>query len=160
MSQAETVGSVDESVGYVLKQAATALRTAMDTVLRPLELTVPQYSCLEVLGQRPGLSGSELARATFVTRQSMNLVLQGLQQRGLLTRAAVAAHGKALPTELTDVGRVQLRVASVAVRTIEKQMLARLAPEAQQRLRADLAACAAALAGEPGTGSHEQADGD
>ncbi len=102
----------------MLKKAATALRAAIDTVLRPLELTVPQYSCLEVLDQRPGLSSSELARATFVTRQSMNLVLQGLQQRGLLTRAAVADHGKALPTGLTDAGRVQLRAASVAVRTI------------------------------------------
>jgi len=141
------VGPVDQAVGYVLKQATTALRAAMDTVLRPLELTVPQYSCLEVLDQRPGLSSSELARATFVTRQSMNLVLQGLQQRGLLTRAAAADHGKALPTELTDAGRGQLRAASVAVRTIEKQMLAPLTPSAQQRLLADLAACATALTG-------------
>jgi len=147
MSQVEAVGPVDEAVGYVLKQATTALRAAMDTVLRPLQLTVPQYSCLEVLDQRPGLSSSELARATFVTRQSMNLVLQGLQQRGLLTRAAVADHGKALPTELTDSGRVQLRAASVAVRAIEKQMLAPLTPSAQHRLLADLAACATALTG-------------
>ena len=63
MSQVEAVGPVDEAVGYVLKKAATALRAAMDNALRPLDLTVPQYSCLEVLGQRPGLSGSELARA-------------------------------------------------------------------------------------------------
>ncbi len=154
MSQVEAVGPEDEAVGYVLKQATTALRAAMDTVLRPLELTVPQYSCLEVLDQRPGLSSSELARATFVTRQSMNLVLQGLQQRGLLTRAAVADHGKALPTELTDAGRVQLRAASGAVRTIEKQMLAPLTPNAQQRLLTDLTACAAALTGDPRTGPH------
>jgi len=77
----------------------------------------------------------------------MNLVLQGLQQRGLLTRATIAEHGKALPTELTDAGRAPLRAASVAVRTIEKQMLAALTPSAQQRLRDDLAACAAALTG-------------
>jgi len=37
---------LDRSVGYVLKQASSALRAAMDAVLRPLELTVPQYSCL------------------------------------------------------------------------------------------------------------------
>lgn len=150
MSQRDAVGPVDESVGYVLKQATTALRSAMDAVLRPLGLTVPQYSCLEVLDQRPGLSGSELARATFVTRQSMHLVLQGLQQRGLLTRAVVAGRGKALPTQLTDAGRAQLRAASLAVRGIEKQMLAPLTPSAQQRLRADLAACAVALTGDFG----------
>jgi len=144
------------AVGYVLKQAATALRAAMDTVLRPLELTVPQYSCLEVLDQRPGLSSSELARATFVTRQSMNLVLQGLAHRGLLTRAPAATYGKALPTELTAAGRVRLRAASVAVRAIEEQMLAPLTPGAQERLCADLAACTAGLTGDSaGTGRGE-----
>jgi DNA-binding MarR family transcriptional regulator len=153
MRQVETVGPVDEAVGYVLKQAATALRSAMDAALRHLQLTVPQYSCLELLGQRPGLSSSELARGTFVTRQSMNLVLQGLQQRGLLTRPAVADHGKALPTELTAAGRKQLRAASVAVRTVENQMLAPLTPSAQRRLRADLSICAAALTGEAQTGA-------
>lgn len=149
MSQGETVGPVGESVGYVLKQAATALRSAMDVALRPLELTVPQYSCLELLGQRPGLTGSELARGTFVTRQSMNLVLQGLQQRGLLTRPAVAEFGKALPTELTAAGREQLLAASTVVRRVEKQMLTPLTPTAQRRLREDLSMCAAALAGTP-----------
>jgi DNA-binding MarR family transcriptional regulator len=153
MSQAETVGPVDESVGYVLKKAASALRAAMDAALRPVDLTVPQYACLEVLGQRPGLSGSELARAVFVTRQSMNLVLQGLERRGLLTRPAVPGHGKALPTELTPAGREQLRAASHAVRAVEKKMLAGLTPDAQRRLCADLSACAAAL-------SNQLADAD
>src|SRR4028118_1939771 len=99
MSQEETVGPVEGSVGYVLKQAASALRTAMDAALRPLELTVPQYACLELLGQRPGLSNAELARGAFVTRQSMHGVLRGLQDRGLLTRPASAPHGRARPTE-------------------------------------------------------------
>lgn len=97
MSQLETVGLLEQAVGYVLKQAAAALRTAMDVVLRPLALTVPHYACLEVLGQQPGLN-SELARSVFVTRQSMNGVLRGLQDRGLVTRAVTAPHGRALPT--------------------------------------------------------------
>lgn len=146
MSQAEVVGPVEHAVGYVLKRAAAALRSVMDAELRPLDLTVPQYSCLEVLAQRPGLSGAELARATFVSRQSMNLVLGGLQQRGLLTRAVVAAHGKALPLELTESGRALLRTASGVVRRIEKQMLAPLGPKDRDRLRDDLTACADSLA--------------
>jgi DNA-binding MarR family transcriptional regulator len=149
MGQGETVGPVTEAVGYVLKQAATALRAAMDAALRPLDLTVPQYSCLEVLGQQPGLSGSELARAVFVTRQSMNLVLRGLEHRGLLTRPAVPGAGRALPTELTPAGREQLRAASQVVRAVEQRMLAGLTPAAERRLCADLAACAAALSDGP-----------
>jgi DNA-binding MarR family transcriptional regulator len=146
MRQGETVGPVHEAVGYVLKQAATALRAAMDSALRPLGLTVPQYACLELLGQRPGLTNAELARGAFVTRQSMNGVLRGLQDRGLLTRPASAPHGRALPTQLTPAGRDRLDAASTAVRAVEKQMLTALPPSAQRRLREDLAACAAALA--------------
>jgi|SRR4051812_3632244 DNA-binding MarR family transcriptional regulator len=145
MSQDETVGPIEESVGYVLKQAAAALRAAMDTTLRPWGLTVPQYACLEVLGQRPGLSNAELARAVFVTRQAMNGVLRGLQDRGLVTRPATAPKGRALPTQLTPTGRERLHAASTAVRAVEKQMLTRLTPNAQARLRDNLASCAAAL---------------
>lgn len=155
MSQEETVGPLEESAGYVLKQAHAALRTAMEAGLRPLELTVPQYACLELLGQHPGLSNAELARGAFVTRQSMNLVLRGLQDRGLLTRPDQAPHGRALPTQLTPAGRDRLHAASVAVRAVERQMLAPLPPANQRRLRDDLAACATALTPTPTTHTAE-----
>ncbi|MEJ3658609.1 MarR family transcriptional regulator [Actinomycetes bacterium KLBMP 9759] len=137
----ETVGDLELSVGYVLKQVHASLRTAMDEVLRPLDLTVPQYACLELLGKHPGLSNSELARRAFVTRQSMNFVVQRLQERGLLTRPDQAPHGRVLPTELTQDGQTMLRTASVAVRAVEKQLFSPLSREQQRRLREDLTAC-------------------
>lgn len=146
MSQGETVGDLGQSVGYALKQAASALRTAMDAALRPLDLTVPQYACLELLGQRPGLSGAELARGAFVTRQSMHGVLRGLHDRGLLTRPPTAPHGRALPTALTPAGRRQLTAASTAVRAVERQMLRDLPAAGRSRLRESLATCTATLA--------------
>lgn len=152
MSQAVTVGPVDQSVGYVLKAASTALRTAMEAALRPMGLSVAQYSCLEVLGQRPEISSAELARATFVTRQSMNEVLRTLQQRALVTRPATATHGRALPSRLTDSGREHLHAASAAVRAIEEEMLSRLSAASRRVLLEDLAACAAALGGGAGGG--------
>ncbi len=158
MSQEEAVGPVEEPVGYVLKQAAAALRAAMDTALRPLGLTVPQYACLVLLGQRPGLSNAELARGAFVTRQSMNGVLRGLQDRRLLTRPASAPRGRALPTELTPAGRQRLYAASTAVRAIERQMLTALPPNAQRRLRDDLASCAAALGGHTAEGLDDRTE--
>ena len=147
MMQQDEVGPVEDAVGYVLKEAAVALRNAMDAVLRPLRLTVPQYSCLEVLGQRPGLSNAELARSTFVTRQSMNVVLQGLEARGLVTRPATAPHGRELPTELTAAGRDQLRAASAAVRGVEKRMCADLSAEQQRMLLGILKTFSRNLAG-------------
>src|SRR3954471_3186270 len=83
---------ITEHVGYRLKRSAAALRGAMDRALREHGLTVPQYSCLELLDHQPGLSNAELARGTFVTRQSMNVVLRNLQDAGLITRPATTDH--------------------------------------------------------------------
>jgi DNA-binding MarR family transcriptional regulator len=122
---------LDKSLGYLLKEASSALRVAMEEVLRPLGMTVTHYSCLELLAQRPGLSNSELARGTFITRQSMNVLLQTLEREGHVTRPAEARVGKVLPTRLTPRGRKKLEKATVAVRSVEVRMLGGLT-EAEQ----------------------------
>jgi len=111
------------SLGYLLKQASSVLRVAMEDVLRPLGMTVTHYSCLELLAQRPGLSNSELARGTFVTRQSMNVLLQNLERDGYVTRPTEAPVGKVLPARLTPLGRRSLAKATAAVRSVEVRML-------------------------------------
>lgn len=126
MSQGSARVDLDSSLGYLLKEASSALRAAMEEVLRPLGMTVTHYSCLELLAQRPGLSNSDLARGAFVTRQSMNVLLQALERDGYVTRAAQAPVGKALPTRLTARGRRSLEKASAAVRAVELRMLAGL----------------------------------
>lgn len=112
------------SLGYLLKQASSALHSAMAEALRPFGMTVTHYACLELLAQRPGLSNSELARGTFVTRQSMNVLLKALEVDGFVTRPAAAPVGKVLPTTLTSRGRRSLEGASAAVRAVEVGMLA------------------------------------
>ncbi|MBF6126773.1 MarR family winged helix-turn-helix transcriptional regulator [Nocardia brasiliensis] len=119
------------SLGYLLKEASSALRTAMDEVLRPLGMSVTHYSCLELLAQRPGLSNSELARGAFVTRQTMNVLLQALERDGYVTRPAAAPVGKVLPTRLTPRGRRSLEQASAAVRSVELRMLTGLSETEQ-----------------------------
>ena len=122
---------LESSMGYLLKEAANALRTAMEDVLRPLGMNVTRYSCLELLAQRPGLSSSDLARGAFVTRQSMSVLLQALEREGYVSRPAEAPVGKVLPITLTTLGRSRLREASAAVRSVEVAMLADLSPTEQ-----------------------------
>jgi DNA-binding MarR family transcriptional regulator len=124
MSQDGAGVDLGTSMGYLLKEASSALRAAMEEVLRPLGMTVTHYSCLELLAQRPGLSNSDLARGTFVTRQSMNVLLQALERDGYVTRPTAAPVGKVLPTRLTPRGRRSLQQASAAVRSVELRMLA------------------------------------
>lgn len=139
------VGDLDTSIGYLLKRAATALRSGMEAALRPLGFTVAQYACLEQLSRNPGLSNAELARSVFVSRQSMNGVLVGLQDRGLVTRPPVAPKGRVLPTLLTGAGRERLVAASAAVAAVERRMIGGLEGYQQDAARDHLNAFIAAL---------------
>ena len=129
----ETV-ELETSVGYALKVVASALRAAMEDVLRPLGLSVTQYSCLELLAQRAGLSNSELARGTFITRQAMSVLLQGLERDAYVTRPDAAPVGRVLPARLTPRGRRKLEKASAAVRSVEERMLSGLSDVEQASL--------------------------
>lgn len=140
-------GGVDleTSIGYLLKEASSALRSAMEAALRSHGMTITHYSCLELLAQRPGLSNSELARGAFVSRQSMNVLLQSLERAGEVTRPAEAPVGKVLPTRLTPLGREHLTGASIAVRNVEARMLGGLDVRDQAEARRLLSSLIASL---------------
>lgn len=123
MKQDQPGVDLETSLGYLLKQASSALRLAMEVVLKPLEMTVTQYACLELLAQRPGLSSSDLARGAFVSRQSMNVLLQSLERDGFVIRPAEPPVGRVLPTRLTPLGRRKLAKATSAIRSVEDRML-------------------------------------
>jgi DNA-binding MarR family transcriptional regulator len=124
----------------------------MDAELRAHGLSVPQYACLELLAQRPGLSNAELARGAFVSRQAMHQLIAGLRAAGLVEGDG---EGRGRRLALTAAGAARLAGASRAVAAVEERMLAPLPVEERRRLHADLLACAEALAPEaarPGQG--------
>jgi DNA-binding MarR family transcriptional regulator len=133
-------------VGYELKRAQQALRGRMDEALRPLGLSTPQYAALTALEAQPGLSNAELARAGFVTPQTMNAIVAGLAGGGLVERRPHPSHGRVLTTELTPRGAKLLAEAHPRVAEIEQRMTAPLSPEQRHQLLAGLRACADALA--------------
>jgi DNA-binding MarR family transcriptional regulator len=147
MSERDDGIDLGTSLGYLLKEAATALRVAMEEVLRPLGMSVTHYSCLEILAQRPGSSNSELARGAFVTRQSMNVLLQSLERDGAVIRPAEDAVGRALPARLTPKGRQDLARATAAVRGVELRMTAGLSEDEQRDARRILRGMVGSLRG-------------
>lgn len=134
---------LDRAVGYALKRAQTALRAAMDAELRDHGLSAPQYACLELLAQPPGLTNAELARGAFVSRQAMHQLLGGLRTAGLVTSQG---HGRNERFSCTPAGERHRAAASRAVAAIEERMLASLNSAQRARLHADLSACADTLA--------------
>jgi DNA-binding MarR family transcriptional regulator len=132
-------------VGYALKHAQSLLHLRMEEALRPVQLTVSHYSCLFRLRLEPGISAAVLARRTFVTRQSMNVMLQQLIDRGLVTRPNQADTGRALPSVLTSAGSSALDAAQALVDEVERRMLSGLTATESAALGRALGACVKSL---------------
>lgn len=113
---------LDERVAYLTKQVAQAFRRSCEERLRDLGLSMSQYAVLRALSDAPGAPAAELARRTFVTRQSLRDVLAGLQRTGLAAVADRPATGRALPVTLTDTGRRTLERAEAIVLDVEERM--------------------------------------
>jgi DNA-binding MarR family transcriptional regulator len=134
------IDGVAQPLGYLLNRVAVALRAELTTaVLEPFELTFPQYICMRMLSHAPGKSNAELARDGNVSPQAMNIVVRGLQERGLVTRPATVSSGRSLPTELTREGVALLKRTDPGLHDAEQRVLAPLTEQDQKNLRRILA---------------------
>jgi DNA-binding MarR family transcriptional regulator len=137
--------SSSNSIGYLLKRAQAALRLALDGVLEAHALTMPQYAALSALRERPGASNADLARASFVTPQTMIRILSLLETAKLIARVPHPVHGRILQVRLTASGERVLQRCDAVVRKVEAQMLGKLSAADKERLKALLTSCVAAL---------------
>lgn len=116
------------TIGYALKLAQQALRTRMDAGLREIGLTTPQYAVLTYLEGEPGASNATLARRSFVTPQTMQSILVGLERAGFISRTPHPEHGRVQRTELTAEGCKALKAASGIVADAEARLRSASAP--------------------------------
>lgn len=126
----------DQPLGYLLHRVANALRSEVTaTVLEPLGLAFPQYICMRILARFPDRSNAELARDTNVSPQAMNMVLRGLEDRGLVTRPASVSSGRSLPAALTREGRDLLEKTDAGVKAAERRLMSALTSEQRQEFK-------------------------
>ncbi|ABK73191.1 MarR family winged helix-turn-helix transcriptional regulator [Mycolicibacterium smegmatis] len=139
---------VESGPGYLVKRVQQALRRRCDTELRTIGLSMAQYAVLRALADHPTASASELARLCFVTRQSLQDVLRGLRNGGLVENADGPQVGRARALHLTAAGTKLLDEAHAIVIDVENQMVGGLSASAQKQLAQSLLRCAENLEAE------------
>lgn len=122
-------------LGTFIKQAEQALIGEKARVLRPFDLTVPQYAAMMALAYVPGQSAAQLARTALVSPQTMATILTNLESKGLVTRSPSAVHSKVLVTELTASGQALVERADAAARAVEARLSATFDTHEQDQLR-------------------------
>lgn len=120
---------------YLLNQANQAVRSRLEQDLRAISLTGIQYTVLSIVGARDGISSAELSRRFFVTPQTMNEIVAGLERRGLLARVESPQSRRILTARLTDVGANLLAEADGIADQIEAEAFSHLSDEDFSALR-------------------------
>lgn len=135
-------------LSWLLKQLRNALHRTTEDALLPLGLTEAHAAVLMELAYGKPLSNAALARASFVTPQSMVQLLGSLEERGLVARGSDPQGGRAMPAELTPEGRRQVFQIHLAMREVEQKLLSGLNLDERNRLRALMERCLESLASE------------
>jgi DNA-binding MarR family transcriptional regulator len=135
-------------LGYLLRQAGVAVRTAMDRALAEQGLTSPQFAVLTMIVAYPGASGADLARLTFLTPQTINVIVRNLERDGAIAKTAHATHGRILRLSATPKGLSLLKRCRVRVEAVEAELADLLPRDDQRTMRRWLSAVAEKLADE------------
>lgn len=125
---------LESRLGTFLKRAEQALMAEKHRVLKPFDLSVPQYAVLHALSVAP-LSGAQLARVCCVTPQSMASLLATMESKKLIERTPSDVHAQVLVARLTRTGHSTFRKANAAALEVEARLSATFTPEEDKVFR-------------------------
>jgi MarR family transcriptional regulator, organic hydroperoxide resistance regulator len=132
-----------------MKRILIHFRSQMDEKLRPQGMTTAQLHMLKAIREEPGMSGAQLARFCYVTPQSTQALLKGLENDGWIVRSKDKENERILTAALTPEGEKLLLTAEREAKVIEAQLWKGVAEGSIDRLNEVLEQCLANLEPEP-----------
>jgi len=116
-------GPLASIVGFHIARAAVATYDAFERFIgRPFELKKVEFSLLMLVLTNGAIPPKRLARALAVTAPNLTLLLDRLQDRGLIKRERNPADGRSQHVVLTDQGRKLARDAAAAAEPMEREL--------------------------------------
>ncbi|MDI1283654.1 MAG: MarR family transcriptional regulator [Reyranella sp.] len=134
-------------LGYLVRQANVAVRAAMERALADIEATPAQFAVLTMIAAYPGVSGADLARLTFLTPQTINVIVRNLVRGGAIEKTAHAVHGRVLRLTATAKGQALLKRCRARVQEVEGRIAGLAGKDEEKAVRRWLTAVAEELGG-------------
>ncbi len=109
----------DQTIGFLISDAARMMRTVFDRRVRKLGLTRAQWLVLARLHRRPGASQSELAEMMEVEKASAGRMVDRLERKGWVVRRADPVDRRINRLYLTsDAEKISKRLWAIAEQTV------------------------------------------
>ncbi len=132
-----TVGldrSLRQLVGYTMKRATHLMQADAARVLEPLGLRITTFSALSVICDTPDVTQSQLAASLNMERSNTVLIIDALEEAGLIGRHRVLSDRRSFALRATLAGIKRRRAAVAALEAHEDAMLAALSAEERATL--------------------------
>ncbi|MBS8225388.1 MarR family winged helix-turn-helix transcriptional regulator [Vannielia litorea] len=113
-------------VGYNMKRAFHMIQMDVNATLAPFGLRMVTFSALVVVIENPGLRQSQLAELLAIERPNLVVILDELEQTGLLTRDRAPDDRRAYALHVTAKGMALGEEARIAVNDHDARMTAGL----------------------------------
>jgi DNA-binding MarR family transcriptional regulator len=120
---------------YLVGQMNAFVRARLERTVREHDLTVVQCTVLSRIKGREVMSSARLARAHSVSPQTMNELIAGLENRGLISRREDPENRRVLLVSLTPAGHELLRACDLDVDALETNCFAALTPQQHEAFR-------------------------
>lgn len=130
---------LQQFTGYMMKRAFNVIQSDLARVLEPFGLRMLTFSTLMVVIDNPDITQTQLAQALSVERSNIVIVLDMLEEAGLLNRNPVPRNRRAYALRATLSGQRLAEKACKAVAEHEARLLRTLTPAEHATLRMALA---------------------
>lgn len=121
-------------VGYNLRRTSNAVMSDAARVLEPLGLRVTTFSALTVICDTQDVTQSQLAAALNMERSNTVLIIDALEQAGMIGRHRMESDRRSFALRPTLVGIKARKDAVRALAKHEDRMFARLSAEERAQL--------------------------
>ena len=121
--------TIDESVGYLLRQIASIMGGVVDERMAAHGLTDAQWKPLLMLSQGKCQTAAELARVACHDAGAVTRLLDRIEGKGLIQRTRSQADRRVVNLELTDDGQQAAAVIPQVLATTLNEVLSGFSPE-------------------------------
>lgn len=128
------LGDLSKNLGYRIRRAQLWVFKDVSRALTPFDISIAQYSVLSIINTNPGINQLAIASVLSIERAGLGRLVERLEQRGLVARAASSTNRRYYALHLTTAGAALLDRLRSLIAQHEKTLAQKLGARAYKQL--------------------------
>lgn len=117
---------MDDTLHYLIMANQMLVQKALLEQLKDTGLTIGQPKILDYLKEHDGSNQKEIARACFLEAGSLTIILNKMEEKGLIERRILNGNWRSFHIFLTEEGKKKQQLVADAFLEIEKKALSNI----------------------------------